>query len=183
MCVDASVEKFPPMKRANRVSAAAVRYLDNSSKGWMESVTLNTLQYGTNFALEAEFITIHEAFRIASGVTDHFVRLLIFSDCQSVLQCIKKKSTFISLSKTDLVNSFFLYANSLYDLGITVKLRWVPSHSSLEGNERVDALAKQVRRSVQSVLAQGSPDFILNNVTVTPGSPGSLRQALLGKIM
>jgi hypothetical protein len=67
MWVDASVTKFPPVKKASRLSAAAVAYLDFSYKNWRESVTFNTLQYGRSFTLEAEFVAIREAFRIACG--------------------------------------------------------------------------------------------------------------------
>ncbi|KAL9621677.1 MAG: hypothetical protein Q9160_003930 [Pyrenula sp. 1 TL-2023] len=177
MWVDGSVERFPSKKKANRLIAAAVRYLDLSSKGWMEFVTLQTLRYGANFALEAEFMALNEALRWASRLTDDFDRLVIFSDCQSILHGIRAKSPLNSLSKRDMVDNLFYYANSLYDLGITTELRWVPSHSSVEGNERVDELAKQVRRSAQFILAQKSPNSTLNYVTVTPGLLGSLHQA------
>jgi hypothetical protein len=65
--VDASVQKFPPVKRKNRLSAAAVAYVDFSSKEWKESVTLKTLRYGTRFAFEAEFVAIKRLFALHAG--------------------------------------------------------------------------------------------------------------------
>ncbi|WEW57695.1 hypothetical protein PRK78_003162 [Emydomyces testavorans] len=180
--VDASVGKFPRVRKANRLAAAAVRYLDFSSKSWTELVTLNTLQYGTAFALEAEMIAIHEAFRVACGLMNDFDRLLIFTDCQSILQGIRSKSTFSFLSRPDWITSLFTYANMLYDLGITAELRWIPAHS-VEGNERVDELAKHCRRSAQSILAKEQPDLTLNHVTITPSSTELLRQVLFTKLI
>lgn len=181
--VDASVEKFPRVRKANRLAVAAVRYLDFSSKSWTELVTLNTLPYGTTFALEAEMIAIHEAFRVACGLMNDFDRLLIFTDCQSILQGIRSKSTFSFLSKPDWITSLFTYANLLYDLGITAELRWIPAHSSVEGNERVDELAKRFRRSAQSILAKEQPDLILHHVSITPSSAELLRQVLFTKLI
>ncbi|KAF2124483.1 hypothetical protein P153DRAFT_411527 [Dothidotthia symphoricarpi CBS 119687] len=180
--VDASVHKFPPTKRASRLSASAVRYLDPSSKRWKESVTFNTLPYGSRFAAEAEFIAIHEAFRVAFKITDEFDRLIIFSDCQQVLQDLRAGSRLPFLTKTEMLGSLLAFANCMYDLGIAVELRWVPSHSGVEGNERVDELAKQLRRSGQSILAQKSPLRNLSNITVSAGSLESLRQALVENI-
>jgi hypothetical protein len=68
----------------------------------------------------------------------------------------------------------------MYDHEITLELRWVHSHSGVEGNERVDELFKRLRRSGQAVLAHKSTIPILSNVTVTAGSLDSLRQALVG---
>jgi ribonuclease HI len=179
MWVDASVTKFPPVKNANRLSAAVVSYLDSLSKNWKEFVTFNTLQYGTSFASEAELIAIQEAFCIACGLTDDFDRLLIFSDCQSILEGIRTKSTFAFLPNKDVVNNVFMYANSLFNLGITVELRWTPAHSSIEGNERVDKLAKQCRRIAQGLLAQKLPDVMLKHVTIALSSPEEPHQTLL----
>jgi hypothetical protein len=79
-------------------------------------------------------IAIHEAFRVACGLVNDFDRLLIFTDCQSILEGIRSKSTFSFLSNPDLIPSLFTYANMLYDLGITAELRWIPVYSSVEGN-------------------------------------------------
>lgn len=164
--VDASADARPPTRRANRISASAVRYLDLSSQDWMEFVTLNTLQYGTKFSFEAEFIAVHEAFRIACKLTDDFDRLVILSDCQQVLRGIRSGWGYTSLSNRDLHSGLLSYANLLYDLGITVELRWVPAHSSIEGNEQVDQLAMRARRTTEHNLAREQPGLVLKNITL-----------------
>ena len=179
--VDGSVQKFPPTRKAKRLTASAIRYLDFSSKDWTELVTLNTLPYGTAFALEAEMIAIHEAFRKACELTNDFDRLLIFTDCQTILEGIRANSTFGILSRLDWIVNLLAYANTLYDLGITAELRWVPAHSSVEGNEQVDELAKRFRRSAQSILAEAQRDISLRHVTITSSSEELLRQILLHK--
>ncbi|KAF2490254.1 hypothetical protein BU16DRAFT_147712 [Lophium mytilinum] len=177
--VDGSVERSPRVKGAKRLTAAAVRYLDFSSKDWVELVTFNTLPYGSRFALEAEMIAIHEAFRKACELMNDFDRLLILTDCQSLLQGIQSRSIFSFLSNPDWMKSLLTYANMLYDVGITVELRWVPAHSSVEGNERVDELVKRFRRAAAFILAKEQPDLILRHVTITPCSEELLRQFIL----
>ncbi|KAK2754715.1 hypothetical protein FQN54_006848 [Arachnomyces sp. PD_36] len=177
--VDGSVQPYPPTKKAKRLTAAAIRYLDLSSKNWMELVTLNTLPYGTTFSLEAEMIALHEAFRKACELTNDFDHLLIFSDCQSLLEGIRANSTFSILSRPDWIVNLLAYANMLYNLGITAELRWVPAHSSVEGNERVDELARQSRRAAQFILTQAQRDINLCHVTITSSSEELLRQILL----
>lgn len=181
MWVDGSVQNFPPVQKANRLAVAAIGYIDPSSKSWTELVTLHTLPCGSKFALEAEMIAVHEAFRVACGLVDDFDHLLIFSDCQCLLRGIRSKSMFSFLSKPDWVENLLIYANMLYDLGITVELQWVPAHSSVEGNERVDKLARRVRRSAQYVIAKERPDLILQQVSITPSPEELIRQILLTK--
>jgi ribonuclease HI len=180
MWVDASVQPFPPTKKANRMSAVAVAYLDFPSMEWKDLITINTLRYGTRFSIEAELMAIREAFRIACELTDVFDRLLIFSDCQTVLEGIKARRMFHYLPKKDVLYDVFTYANSLYDLGILVELRWIPSHS-IEGNERVDELANQCRRTAQALLAQTRQDVILKDVALS--SPEELHQTLRSQII
>ena len=158
MWVDASVTRFPLIKEAHRLSTAAVSYLDFSSRTWRDFITFKVLSYGTSFAFEAEFLAIHEAFYRASRLTEDFDQLFIFSDCQAILKGLKTKSKFTSLSSKDVLNNTLKHANSMYDLGITVKLQWVPAHSNLEGNERVNELAKRYRRIGESILA-GKPHY------------------------
>jgi ribonuclease HI len=129
--VDASVHPSPEYRNVARISAAAAVYVEFSSMKWKDSVAVNTLQYGTRFVDEAELIAIQEAFRIASRLTDNFDRLLIFFDAQSVLDSLKAQRSFNWLPKKDVLNDVFRYVNSLYDLGISVELRWCPAHSSI----------------------------------------------------
>ncbi|KAH3982864.1 hypothetical protein HBI56_147390 [Parastagonospora nodorum] len=82
ICIDTSVHAFPPTKKASRLSALTIRLLHSSSKRWGEMITFNTVPHGSRFAIEAEFVAIHEAFRVACGLTEEYDRLIIFSDCQ-----------------------------------------------------------------------------------------------------
>jgi len=179
--VDGSVEapNFPPRERVTRVSVSAVSYLDPCSKGWKDHFTFNLLPVGSQFAAEAEFIAIHEAFRIACSFKDSVDRLVIFSDCKRVLQGMEDGSRFSFLRKKEMLGSLLAFASCLYDVGIVAELRWVPAHAGVEGNERVDKLARQLRRGGQSILAQASPLRILSNMTVALGPFASLRQALV----
>ncbi|KAF2434071.1 hypothetical protein EJ08DRAFT_694096 [Tothia fuscella] len=179
--VDGSIQSFPRLKKAERLIAAAVRYLDPSTKDWVELVTFNTLPYRSRFSMEAEMIAIHEAFRKACEIMDGFDSILIFTDCQSILEGIKSKSAFSYLSNPDWIPSLFTYANMLYEVGITVELRWVPAHSSVEGNERADELAKRLRRTVGIIIADNLPGLILSHVTITPSSEEILRDFLFRK--
>jgi hypothetical protein len=101
------------------------------------------------------------------------------SNFQNVLEGIRAGSRLPFLKKTEIFDNFLKFANGMYDLGITMELRWVPSHSGVEGNERVDELVKRFRRSGQAILAPHSSLPILSNITVMAGSLDSLRQALL----
>jgi hypothetical protein len=76
-----------------------------------------------------------------------------------------------------------MYANSLYDLGIAVELRWVPAHSSIEGNERVDRLAKRCRRMAQSLLTGKLAGVMLKDITVTSSSPEEIYRTILSHIV
>jgi hypothetical protein len=172
------VQPHPPTKGVNKLCASAVIYLDPSSKRWKESVTFNTLPYRSQIAAEAEYIAIHKTFLVAYNMTDDFDRLIILSDCMPVLLNLRSGSRLPFLRKMEMLESFLAFANCRYDQGIVVELRWVPAHSRVEGNERVDELVKRLRKSAQSLLAQESPLPILSNVTITIGSLEGLRQAL-----
>ena len=128
----------------------------------MESVTFNTLPYanGACLSLEAEFIAVREGFRIACGLEREFDQLVILTDCQSILRGMAAKSKFPGLRRKDVKDDLFVLANSLYDVGITVELRWVPAHAGIEGNERVDKLAARSRKAALSLLPK--EDFHLS---------------------
>jgi hypothetical protein len=180
MWVDASVQKFPPKKEASRIAASAVRYLDASTEQrWVESVALNTLHHGSKFAFETGYIAITEAFRIAYTLTEHFDRLVVLSDCQNALRSSRMQGRSTALTKPGLVDALFFYANSFYDSGIAVEIRWVPAHVGVEGNERVDVLATQIRRSAQFILGREAPNYVVKDLTLTSSSRGSFRRALL----
>jgi ribonuclease HI len=163
--VDGSVEQVSKEKRTKRLAASAIRYLDPSSKDWAEFVTLNTLPPRSISALEAEMIAVHEAFRKACDLNNDFDHILILTDCQSLLYGLRKNSRFGALSTTKWITNLLRYANMLYDFGITVELRWVPGYAGIEGNERVDKLAKRFRKSAQSILSGLQQNISLHYVT------------------
>jgi hypothetical protein len=163
--VDGSVGKYPRTKKANRLATGVIKYLDFSSKTWKELVTFNTLKYGTAYSLEAEILAIHEAFRVACKLADHFDHLLVFSDCQSFLQGLKLQSKHERLSNRKLIPSFLTYANALYNEGITAELHWIPARS-MKGSNQADKLAKKFRR----LEIKARADIILDQVTVDPSS-------------
>jgi ribonuclease HI len=157
MWVDGSAQSRPATSEClpSRITAAAVGYRHPSSKSWVEFVTLNTLGQGPHRALQTEFIAIHEAFRVASKLTSHFDHLLIFSDCQVVLNKLPTQSIFDYVPKK-WIHNLFRHANSLSDLGITVDLQWVPKFCRVEGHVRVDRLARKTRTSSKKYYAPRS---------------------------
>ncbi|KAF2874825.1 hypothetical protein BDV95DRAFT_603617 [Massariosphaeria phaeospora] len=176
MWADASIDP-------SGLSASAVRYLGPSSQRWKESVTLNSLQYGSSGSYEGEFIAILEAFRLAHelALAGAFDRLVIFSDCQSVLKALAKNKGFPVMSSPALVYDMYCYAYALYGAGIEVELRWVPGHAGVGGNVRADKLAQRVRRLAQEIMADEAPGLVVKNVVTTTSSRESLRLALLGR--
>ncbi|PSN60209.1 hypothetical protein BS50DRAFT_593982 [Corynespora cassiicola Philippines] len=168
-------------KKAERLAASAVSYLDIPTEHWIDSATINTLYLGAKYSLEAEFIAIKEAFRIAHERTEDFDRLIILSDCQSILKGLRNASKFRSSITSELVDELFFYANSFYDSGVTVEIRWVPAHSFVAGNERVDEVATHVRRSAQRILTQEAPSRFVKDLTLTSLSMESIYEALFGE--
>jgi ribonuclease HI len=65
--------------------------------------------------------------------------LVIFSDCQSVLQAAEHQDIKIRQIKSLLwkINSF------LNTFAVKLTLQWIPSHNNKEGNIKADILAKQ----------------------------------------
>ena len=181
MWVDGSVQPRLPRTK-ERISASAAGWLDFSSGVWTESVTLNSLEHGTACVIEAELTAIHEAFRIAYDQVDEFDRLTIFSDSQTVLKGLRDQSTFSFLLGKDVLDGILRYANQFYDLGLSVELRWVPGHSRVGGNERVDKLARRSRKLAVDFLSQRQLKTRVRNV-ITAKSSRMLRRNLLRLIV
>jgi len=178
MWVDGSAQPRLPGKRVDRISASAVGWLDFSSNNWTESVTLNSLEHSPTNVNEAELVAIQEAFRTACDQVNEFDRLVIFSDSQCALKGLRNQSNFPFIPNTDAKNSILRYANQLYDVGIIVELRWVPGHSRVEGNERVDKLARRSGRLARHYLSQKPLQTKLRHVTITADSSRMLRKNL-----
>lgn len=120
--------------------------------------------------MEAESIATDEAFHAASGLTDEYDGLTMIFDCQHLLHGLKAGSGLPYLSLKEKLSTLSTYANLLYDLGISVELRWLPSHFAVEGNEQVNELGTRFRRSGQGIMAREFLDHIVSDVIVTAGS-------------
>jgi len=181
MWVDGSAG-LPYTTQEKNIFTAAVRFLDHKSNTWTEFVLLSMHKYRRCYATDAECIAVHEAFRLASRLTDEFDLLVILSDCQTVVRGIRDRTLPRHLCDTSWATSLFWYANMLNDLGIVVELRWVPGHSKVEGNEQVDVLARQSRVCAQMWLGQNVQDLMLQNVTIMARSRQSILLAIRRKI-
>lgn len=181
--VDGSVQRYPQYRRSKRTVVSAIRYLDPLSENWRELVTFNTLPYGSNFSFEAEMIAIHEAFRVACDLVDSFDHLLIFTDSQTVQHHLKGRLTFSFLSKRAWLTNLFKFANLLYDDEISAEFRWVPAHSGGEGNEKVDELAKNFRRTLQAILAKDRLFLTVESLSYVPDPIEMLRHVVMEKVV
>jgi ribonuclease HI len=178
MWVDGSVQSPPRCDNLDVVSASAVGWLDFSSNTWTESVAIASLKHSFGNPTEAELIAIYEAFRIACDQVDTFDRLILFSDSQCALKGLRDHSSFPFLPEKDAIYSILRCANQLYDVGVDVELRWVPGHSRVIGNVRVDKLARQSRRATERHFLDGRWRRWLQNIVVTAESSEHLRKNL-----
>lgn len=162
----------------DKLCSAAIGYHDPQSSEWREYVTISLLNSGSSN--EAELMAIQEGLRQACTLTDYFDRLLLFSDCQSMLQAIKNQSMFIFLREKHIVNDIFEHANAIYNLGIQTKLHWVPADAHIEGHERVDEVSREYRRLATGLWPKDllKCDAALEPITIIPGSLASAREDL-----
>jgi ribonuclease HI len=174
-----------PHPRPNALIASATRYLSPTTTLFTESVTLNTLPAGAHVSLEAEFLAVCHAFRIAGKWQEGIDRLVVLSDCMSVLEAFEcgTKERFRWVTQQGYVDELFETANRMFDEGISVELRWVPGHAGVEGNERVDKLARLIRRSAGTILRLRAPGRRILDMTLTPESWDDLPHILLAEEM
>ncbi len=71
---------------------------------------------------------------------------VIGSDSYSSLESIRSRR---SLVRMDIINEIFLKMYNMKDMGIFTGFIWVPVHVGVEGNQKVDILAKQTLRIKQ----------------------------------
>ena len=93
------------------------------------------LPNSTNFAAEATAITLALNYYRYMGPVHHDV--VVHSDSMSCLQAIEGEGT---------ENPFICRITNLWllsDKGTRVRFCWIPSHCGIEGNERVDQLARE----------------------------------------
>ena len=134
-------------KMNERVGAAAVinRHFQNSETTCRQ-LSKRLPDNSTIFAAEATAINLALNYYQHMGPVHHDV--VIYSDSMSCLQAIEGEDTenpFIS----HIMNLLWL----LSDKGTHVRFYWVPSHCGIDGNERVDQLAKETLDQDKDPLA------------------------------
>ena len=124
-------------KMNERVAAAAVinrHFLDGETT--FHQLSKRLPDNSTIFAAEATAITLALNYYQYMGPVHHDV--VVYSDSMSCLQAIEGEDT---------ENSFICHIMNLLwllsDKGTHVHFCWIPSHCGIEGNERVDQLAKE----------------------------------------
>ena len=124
-------------KMNERVGAAAVinRHFQNGETT-CHQLSKRLPDNSTIFAAEATAISLALNYYQHMGPVHNDV--VVYSDSMSCLQAIEVEDT---------VNPFICYIMnllwSLSDKGTRVRFCWVPSHCGIDGNERVDQLAKE----------------------------------------
>ena len=124
-------------KMNERVGAAAVinRHFQNGETTCRQ-LSKRLPDNSTIFAAEATAISLALNYYQHMGPVHHDV--VVYSDSMSCLQAIEGEDT---------ENSFICHIMnllwSLSDKGTRVRFCWVPSHCGIDGNERVDQLAKE----------------------------------------
>ena len=124
-------------KMNERVGAAAVinRHFQNGDKACRQ-LSKRLPDNSTIFAAEATAITLALNYYRYMDPVQHNV--VVYSDSLSCLQAIEGEDT---------ENPFICHIMNLLwllsDRGTRVQFCWIPSHCGIEGNERVDQLAKE----------------------------------------
>ena len=124
-------------KMNERVGAAAVinRHFQNGETT-CRHLTKRLPDNSTIFAAEATTITLALNYYQHMGPVHHDV--IVYSDSMSCLQAIEGEDT---------ENPFICYIMNLLwllnDKGTHIRFCWIPSHCGIDGNERVDQLAKE----------------------------------------
>ena len=124
-------------KMNERVGAAAVinRHFQNGETT-CRHLTKRLPDNSTIFAVEATAITLALNYYQHMGPVHHDV--IVYSNSMSCLQAIEGEDT---------ENPFICHIMNLLwllnDKGTHIRFCWIPSHCSIDGNERVDQLAKE----------------------------------------
>ena len=124
-------------KMNERVGAAAIinRHFQNGETT-CRHLTKRLPDNSTIFAAEATAITLALNYYHHMGPVHHDV--IVYSDSMSCLQAIEGEDTENPII-CHIVNPLWL----LNDKGTHIRFCWIPSHCGIDGNERVDQLAKE----------------------------------------
>ena len=124
-------------KMNERVRAAAVinRHFQNGETTCRQ-LSKRLPDNSTIFAAEATAISLALSYYQHMGPVHHDV--VVYSDAMSCLQAIEGEDT-----ENPFICHIMNLLWSLSDKGTRVRFCWVPSHCGIDGNERVDQLAKE----------------------------------------
>ena len=134
-------------KMNERVGAAAVinRHFQNGETTCLQ-LSKRLPDNSIIFAAEATAISLALNYYQHMGPVHHDV--VVYSDSMSCLQAIEGEDT-----ENPFICHIMNLLWSLSDKGIHVRFCWVPSHCGIDGNERVDQLAKETGTVVGGLLA------------------------------
>lgn len=97
-----------------------------------------------------------------------FKSVHIYTDCQSVLEALLAGGAH-ARSRHESIMRINALIFRLGMQGIQVEMHWVPGHSGVEGNDKADQVAKEVRRSLEE-----SRPIVLPAVNISPGDNCSM---------
>lgn len=136
-------------RNAKRSAGAAVVFQADDDQSWQERVFSLTRE---SDAFTAEMAALAEGLAVALSQTltnpAGIHKVVVFSDCQEALSRVNDlcQCTFSEEWLRSELNSALrkLITRSQYfrRIGISIELRWVPSHSGVEGNIRADRAAR-----------------------------------------
>lgn len=108
--------------------------------------------------LDAELFGILEAFKIAvkEKKRESYTILTIFCDSQTAIKRVQNDELGPGQAIT---KEIIQIAQKLTEEGVSIFIRWVPSHINIEGNEKADFLAKKAANKPKNVLINGYCSF------------------------
>ena len=111
-------------------------------------------------AIKSSLERIKDQFKTQSQDQSNVV---IFSDSKSALEAIKNQS----FKETTIINLLLTINDFIETTNKTVTLQWIPSHCSIDGNERADTLAKLGAAKEQPILSvsQATIKQVIKNQT------------------
>lgn len=105
-----------------------------------------TLKLSSDYtSCEAEAVAILLALEYA--LAENYVDYLILTDSLTTVTCIQNEN-----NSSDVINSIFLLIRMNQLKRNRIHFIWIPSHNSIEGNEKADRLAKQIATTPTSII-------------------------------
>lgn len=136
-------------RNAKRAAGAAVVFQPDDGQSWQERVF--TLPRESD-AFTAEMAAIAEGLAVALSQTltnpAEIHKVVIFSDCQEALSRVNElrqrifSEAWLRSEHNSVLRKLITRSQYFGRIGIPIELRWVPSHSGVEGNMRADRAAR-----------------------------------------